>query len=295
MDSKNNSSMADYNKMKYWGQVDLYDGGMEHATRHLLYARFWNIFLHEQGLVPESEPFSKRISHGMILGPNGEKMSKSKGNVVNPNDMVVEYGADSLRVYEMFIGDYSKDAAWNENGLKGCHKFLNRIWNLKNKLGDSYGYSKELECIIHKTIKKVTDDIESLNYNTAVAALMILLNEMDKLEVVSRDEYRTILHLLNPFAPHITEELNSICDLGKSFSISVWPSYDDSKTINDQLEIGVQVNGKVRATIKVNKDEDKDVVEKVALDQENVKKFTSDKEIVKIIVVPNRIVNIVVK
>ena len=295
MDPYNDKALASIDKMKYWGKVDLYDGGMEHATRHLLYARFWNIFLHEQGIVPNSEPFLKRISHGMILGPNGEKMSKSKGNVVNPNDMIRDYGADSLRVYEMFIGDYSKDAAWNENGLKGCHKFLNRIWNLQNKLNDKKGYSKKLENIVHRTIKKVTQDIENLNYNTAVSALMILLNDMDKQESITCDEYRTILHLLNPFAPHITEELNSICNLGDEFSESRWPSYDEEKTIDNELEIGVQVNGKLRGTIKVNKDEDKSIVERLALDEENVKRNIGNKEIVKVIVVPNRIVNIVVK
>ena len=295
MDPNNDHAIADMDKMKYWGKVDLYDGGMEHATRHLLYARFWNIFLHEQGLVPNSEPFLKRISHGMILGPNGEKMSKSKGNVVNPNDMIRDYGADSLRVYEMFIGDYSKDAAWNENGLKGCHKFLNRVWNLQTKLNNDNGYSKKLENIIHKTIKKVTLDIENLDYNTAVSALMILLNDMDKVDSITKDEYRILLQLLNPFAPHITEELNEICNLGDKFTDSSWPSYDEEKTVNNELEIGVQVNGKLRATIKINKDEDKKVVEEIALNEENVKKNIENKEVVKVIVVPNRIVNIVVK
>ena len=295
MDPNNDHAIADMDKMKYWGKVDLYDGGMEHATRHLLYARFWNIFLHEQGLVPNSEPFLKRISHGMILGPNGEKMSKSKGNVVNPNDMIRDYGADSLRVYEMFIGDYSKDAAWNENGLKGCHKFLNRIWNLQNKINNDNGYSKKLENIIHKTIKKVTLDIENLDYNTAVSALMILLNDMDKVDSITKDEYRVLLQLLNPFAPHITEELNEICNLGDKFTDSIWPSYDEEKTIDDELDIGVQVNGKLRATIKINKDEDKNSVENKALEEENVRRNIQDKDIVKIIVVPNKIVNIVVK
>ena len=295
MDPNNDHAISDMDKMKYWGKVDLYDGGMEHATRHLLYARFWNIFLHEQGLVPNSEPFLKRISHGMILGPNGEKMSKSKGNVVNPNDMIRDYGADSLRVYEMFIGDYSKDAAWNENGLKGCHKFLNRVWNLQTKLNNDNGYSKKLENIIHKTIKKVTLDIENLDYNTAVSALMILLNDMDKVDSITKDEYRILLQLLNPFAPHITEELNEICNLGDKFTDSSWPSYDEEKTVNNELEIGVQVNGKLRATIKINKDEDKKVVESIALNEENVKKNICNKEVVKVIVVPNRIVNIVVK
>ncbi len=295
MDPHNSEHLASMDSLKYWGQVDLYDGGMEHATRHLLYARFWNIFLHEQGLVPYSEPFLKRISHGMILGPGGEKMSKSKGNIVNPNDMIRDYGADALRVYEMFIGDYSKDAAWSENGLKGCKKFLNRIWNLQEKLNTEEEFSSNLEVSIHKTIKKVTDDIDSLNYNTAVSALMILLNEMDKQETVSRKDYRTILQLLNPFAPHITEELNEKHHLGLPFTESTWPTYDQKKTENEELEIGVQVNGKVRGTIRVKKDEKKEVLEELAKHEENVSKHLEGKEVVKVIVVPNRIVNIVVR
>ncbi len=295
MDPHNNQELASMEAMKYWGKVDLYDGGMEHATRHLLYARFWNIFLHEQGIVPNSEPFLKRISHGMILGSGGEKMSKSKGNVVNPNDMIRDYGADALRVYEMFIGDYSKDAAWSENGLRGCKKFLNRIWNLQDKVNENLEYSLSLENLIHKTIKKVTDDIENLNYNTAVSALMILLNEMDKQESISKKDYRIILQLLNPFAPHITEELNQICQLGSAFTDSSWPTYDEEKTVSHELEIGVQVNGKLRGTIKVAKDEENSIVESLAKQDENVKKHLDGKNIVKVIIVPNRIVNIVVK
>lgn len=295
MDPHNTKEFASMEAMKYWGKVDLYDGGMEHATRHLLYARFWNIFLHEQGLVPNSEPFTRRISHGMILGPTGEKMSKSKGNVVNPNDMVRDYGADSLRVYEMFIGDYSKDAAWNEQGLKGCHKFLNRIWNLQEKVIDGDNYSQDIEVLIHKTIKKVTDDIENLSYNTAVSSLMILLNAMDKMPNITKKDYRIILQLLNPFAPHITEELNEICNLGKEFTNSSWPEYDPTKTIDNVLEIGVQINGKLRSTIKINKDESKEKIEEIALADDKIKKNIQEKTIVRIIVVPNRIVNIVVK
>ena len=295
MDPHNTKEFASMEAMKYWGKVDLYDGGMEHATRHLLYARFWNIFLHEQGLVPNSEPFTRRISHGMILGPTGEKMSKSKGNVVNPNDMVRDYGADSLRVYEMFIGDYSKDAAWNEQGLKGCHKFLNRIWNLQEKVIDGDNYSQDIEVLIHKTIKKVTDDIENLSYNTAVSSLMILLNAMDKMPNITKKDYRIILQLLNPFAPHITEELNEICNLGKEFTNSSWPEYDPKKTIDNVLEIGVQINGKLSSTIKINKDESKEKIEEIALADDKIKKNIQEKTIVRIIVVPNRIVNIVVK
>lgn len=295
MDPHNQRHLASIDDLKYWGQVDLYDGGMEHATRHLLYARFWNIFLHEQGLVPNSEPFLKRISHGMILGAGGEKMSKSKGNVVNPNDMIRDYGADALRVYEMFIGDYAKDAAWSENGLKGCKKFLNRIWNLQEKLNTEEGFSPNLETIIHKTIKKVTEDIESLNYNTAVSSLMILLNEMDKQESISKKDYRLILQLLNPFAPHITEELNQKYQLGDMFTSSSWPTYDQAKTESEELELAVQINGKVRGTIRVKKDEEKEVLENLAKDEENVKRHLDGKEIIKVIVVPNRIVNIVAK
>ena len=268
---------------------------MEHATRHLLYARFWNIFLYKLGLVPNSEPFIKRISHGMILGPNGDKMSKSKGNVVNPNDMIDEYGSDALRVYEMFIGDYAKDAAWNENGLKGCFKFLNRIWNLQDKITDDYEYTKDLEFIINKTIKKVTDDLDNLSYNTAVSALMILLNEYEKKKSITKADYRIILQLLNPFAPHITEELNSISKLGMEFANSKWPNYDEKKIILDELEIGVQVNGKLRSTIKIKKDAKKEEVEKIALNDDKIKKYIEEKEIIKVIVVPNRIVNIVIK
>ena len=295
MDPKNKEEFASMDAMKYWQMVDLYDGGMEHATRHLLYARFWNIFLHEQGLVPCSEPFKKRISHGMILGEGGEKMSKSKGNVVNPNDMVRDYGADALRVYEMFIGDYTKDASWSENGLKGCKKFLNRIWNLQEKLNDKETYSQNLEILIHKTIKKVTNDIETLNYNTAISALMILLNEMDKQKEITRKDYRSILNLLNPFAPHITEELNEIYHLGDEFSKSPWLVYEEEKTKDQELEIGIQVNGKLRGTIRVKKDTPKEDLEKLAKEEENVKKHIEGKQIIKIIAIPNRIVNIVVK
>ncbi|MBQ6494592.1 MAG: leucine--tRNA ligase [Bacilli bacterium] len=295
MDPHNKDIFASMDSMKYWNKVDWYNGGMEHTARHLLYARFWVQFLFNIGLVPNKEMIWTRVSHGMILGSDGEKMSKSKGNVINPDDMVSEYGADSLRVYEMFIGDYTKDASWSENGLKGCFKFLNRVWNLQDKLNNDSGFSSNLENIIHKTIKKVTNDINNMSYNTAISSLMILLNEMDKFDSITRDDYRLLLQLLNPFAPHITEELNEKCKLGELFTNSVWPSYDESKTEDSELEIGVQINGKLRSTIKIKKDEDKSVVEKIALDDEKVKKNILDKEIIKVIVVPNRIVNIVVK
>ena len=295
MDANNNDEFASMDKMKYWGQVDLYDGGMEHATRHLLYARFWNIFLHEQGLVPYSEPFYKRIAHGMILASNGEKMSKSKGNVVNPNDMVDEYGADALRTYEMFIGDYSKDASWNENGLKGCAKFLDRVWRLQNKLNDSDGYSEDLITLMNQTIKKVSNDIESLDYNTAVSALMILLNKMEDMVSISKSDYRTLIHLLNPFAPHVTEEINEVCNLGNLLSNSEWPKYDEAKTIESTYEMVVQVNGKIRGKILVSSDISNEEMIRLAKEIENVKAFIYGKEVVKEIVVPKKLVNIVVK
>ena len=295
MDACNSHEFASMDKMKYWGQVDLYDGGMEHATRHLLYARFWNIFLHEQGLVPYSEPFKKRIAHGMILASNGEKMSKSKGNVVNPNDMINEYGADALRTYEMFIGDYSKDAAWNENGLKGCAKFLDRVWRLQDKLNDNNGISSEIETLLHQTIKKVTNDIESLDYNTAVSALMILLNKMEEVGSISRDDYRVFIELLNPFAPHITEEINEVCGLGELLCTSPWPKYDEAKTVLDNYEMVVQVNGKIRGKILVSTNASRDEMIKLAKEIDNVKLFIDGHDIVKEIVVPGKLVNIVVK
>lgn len=293
MDAHNPNEIASKEALDYWGKVDLYDGGMEHATRHLLYARFWNIFLHEQGLVPNSEPFLKRISHGMILGSNGEKMSKSKGNVVNPNDMVAEYGADALRLYEMFIGDYAKDAAWNENGLKGCRKFLNRVWALQDKVTDKEEYTKSLESALHKTIKKVTHDIETLDYNTAVSALMILLNEMDKESSITKLDYRIMLQLLNPFAPHITEELWSKYGTGKLLAYETWPEYDESKTIDDTIELPVQMNGKLKGTVMISLNSDEQTVKDKV--HSELAELLSDKNIVKEIYVKNKIFNIVVK
>ena len=294
MDPHNDNAIASKEALDYWGKVDLYDGGMEHATRHLLYARFWNIFLHEQGLVPNSEPFLKRISHGMILGSNGEKMSKSKGNVVNPTDMIKEYGADALRLYEMFIGDYSKDAAWNENGLKGCRKFLNRIWNLQSKLNANAGYTPSLESIINKTIKKVTHDIETLDYNTAVSALMILLNEMDKETSITKSDYATILQLLNPFAPHITEELwSKYGNTNKLLAYEAWPTYDETKTIDETIELPVQVNGKLKGTILIPLNVEETYVKDTVHTQ--FADLLNGKNIAKEIYVKNKIFNIVVK
>ena len=295
MDAHNDKEFASMDKMKYWGQVDLYDGGMEHATRHLLYARFWNIFLHEQGLVPYSEPFYKRIAHGMILASDGSKMSKSKGNVVNPTEMVEKYGADALRLYEMFIGDYSKDAAWNEDSLNGCAKFLDRVYNLGETIIDEDIISKENEKIINKGIKKVSEDIENLKYNTAVSTLMTMLNEFNANKKITKKEYRIFLQLLNPFAPHITEELNEKYNLGEELSKSLLEDYDESKIIDETFTMVVQVNGKVRGKIEVNANTSDDEMKELARSIENVKNYIDGKEIVKEVIVPKKLVSIVVK
>lgn len=295
MDAHNDKEFVSMDKMKYWGQVDLYDGGMEHATRHLLYARFWNIFLHEQGLVPYSEPFYKRIAHGMILASDGSKMSKSKGNVVNPTEMVEKYGADALRLYEMFIGDYSKDAAWNEDSLNGCAKFLDRVYNLGETIIDEDIISKENEKIINKGIKKVSEDIENLKYNTAVSTLMTMLNEFNANKKITRKEYRIFLQLLNPFAPHITEELNEKYNLGEELSKSLLEDYDESKIIDETFTMVVQVNGKVRGKIEVNANTSDDEMKELAKSIENVKNYIDGKEIIKEVIVPKKLVSIVVK
>lgn len=295
MDPHNDKEFVSREALDYWGKVDWYNGGMEHATRHLLYARFWNQFLYNIGLVPNKEPFKVRASHGMILGEGGVKMSKSLGNVINPDDIVKVYGADSLRTYEMFIGDYEKEATWSEQGLNGCKKYLDRVARIGEKVNDSLEYSKEIEKDIHKTIKKVTEDIDGLKFNTAVSALMILLNKMEKMESISKLDYRTYLMLLNPFAPHITEELNEMYKLGNPICESSWPSYDESKMVDEEKEIAVQVNGKVRATILVHINDTDDIIQEKALNEDNVKKHIDGKEIVKVIVIKGRIVNIVVR
>ena len=295
MDPHNDHEFASMDAMKYWQRVDWYNGGMEHTARHLLYARFWVQFLYNIGLVPHKEMIWTRISHGMILGDNNEKMSKSRGNVVNPDDMVKAYGADALRTYEMFIGDYEKDAAWSENGLKGCKRFIDKIYRLKDKVNDKEEYTKSLEILINKTIKKVTEDIDTMNYNTAVSALMILANAYDKLDSISRKDYRTLLVLLNPIAPHVTEELNEMLNLGKPICESEWLVYDENKISDETVNIAVSVNGKLRATFSVNKDTDKDELLRVAKEQENVINHIEGHEIIKEIVVPNKIVNIVIK
>ena len=295
MDAKNDKEFVNMDKAKYWGQVDMYDGGMEHATRHLLYARFWNIFLHEQGLVPYSEPFKRRIAHGMILAADGSKMSKSKGNVVNPTDMINEYGADALRLYELFIGDYSKDAAWSEDSLRGCAKFLDRVYNLGDKLNDSDEISKENEKMIHKTIKKVTEDIDGIKYNTAISTLMTLVNSFNDTNVVSRKDYRILLQLLNPFSPHITEELNEKYNLGEELAYCTWPVYDKDKIVDDEIEVVVQINGKVRGKVTVSSDISEDEIKEKIREIDNVKRYLEGATIIKEIYIPKKLVSIVIK
>ena len=294
MDAHNDHEFASMDAMKYWNRVDWYNGGMEHTARHLLYARFWVQFLYNIGLVPHKEMIWTRVSHGMVLGSNNEKMSKSKGNVINPDDIVNEYGADTLRVYEMFMGDYEQDAPWSTDSLKGCKRFLDRIVRLKDKVVEGNKYSEKLETIIHQSIKKVTYDLSHIAYNTAVSTLMILLNKYEECEHITKKDYTLLLTLLNPMAPHITEELNE--SLGQSpICEGTWPEYDEAKTILNEKEIGVQVNGKLRGSIVVNVDDSEDVIKDKALNNDNVKRHIEGLEIVKVIVIKGRIVNIVVK
>ena len=294
MDPHNDKEFASMDAMKYWNRVDWYNGGMEHTARHLLYARFWVQFLYNIGLVPNKEMIWTRVSHGMVLGSNNEKMSKSRGNVINPDDIIKEYGADTLRVYEMFMGDYQMDAPWSTDSLRGCKRFLDKVERLKNKINDKEGYTPELEVLQNKTIKKVEYDTTHMGYNTVISSLMILANAYDDLESITKDDYRLLLILLNPTAPHITEELNE--ELGfKPICESEWPIYDEEKTIEDTKEIAVQVNGKVRATIVINVKDDEESIKEKAMECENVIKHIDGKEIVKVIVIKGKIVNIVVK
>lgn len=293
MDAHNNKEFASMEAMKYWGKVNWYNGGMEHTARHLLYARFWVQMLYNFGLVPNKEMIDVRVSHGMILGANGEKMSKSKGNVINPDNVVNEVGADALRVYEMFIGDYQQDASWSTDSLKGCKRFLEKVYKLGAKLNEETTSANEM--IIHKTIKKVTEDLSNLKFNTAVSSLMILTNELDKQKSITKNDYRTLLTLLNPIAPHITEELNEMYALGKTICSSSWPKYDEEKTIDSTVTIAVQVNGKLRGSMNIPINLDKEETLRLAKELDNVKKYLENTTIIKEIVVPNKIVNIVVK
>ena len=274
--------------------VDWYNGGMEHTTLHLLYSRFWHRFLYDEKVVPCPEPYLKRTSHGMILGSNGEKMSKSRGNVVDPNDVVDEYGADVLRVYVLFMGDYEQAAPWSESSLKGCKRFLDRIWALQDILTDSEEYSKELSAAFHRTVKKVSEDIEALKFNTAIAAMMTLLNNISDKGSITRGELRTFLTMLNPFAPHITEEMYHNI-FGGILSEQSWVTYDEALCIEETIEIVVQINGKVRAKLNIPAELSQEEMIKAALENETVKPLVEGKTIVKQIAVPKKLVNIVVK
>ena len=291
-DPHNDKALASPEALKYWLPVDWYNGGMEHTTLHLLYSRFWHKFLYDQGVVPTPEPYQKRTSHGMILGENGEKMSKSRGNVVNPDDIVNEYGADTLRTYEMFIGAFDLAASWSEDGVKGCRRFLDRVWKLQDLMTEEEGYSKDLETKVHQTIKKVSSDFENLKYNTAIAAMMAILNDFYKKGSITKGELKTLIILLNPVAPHITEEMwQAIGCEGRVYQ-QTWPEYDEAKTVESSVEIAVQINGKVKGTLGIQKDDPKDEV--IAKAKEAIAdKLTGN--IVKEIYVPGRLVNIVMK
>ena len=294
MDAHNNKEFASMDAMKYWGKVDWYNGGMEHTARHLLYARFWVQFLYNIGLVPNKEMIYKRVSHGMVLGSNNEKMSKSKGNVINPDDIVNEFGADTLRLYEMFMGDYKEDVPWSTESLKGCKRFIDKVIRLKDTLNDNEGFTKDLEKIQNQTIKKVTYDLDNMAYNTAVSSLMILTNAYQDAKSISKEDYRLLLKLLNPIAPHITEELNESIGFSPIVN-STWPVYDEDKTKDTTVTIAVSVNGKVRGKLEVDVDTPSDILQEKAFTLPNVQNFTNGKEIVKVIAIPNKIVNIVVK
>ncbi len=291
-DPKNTDALASEEALNYWLPVDWYNGGMEHTTLHLLYSRFWHKFLYDQGVVPTKEPYQKRTSHGMILGENGEKMSKSRGNVVNPDDIVMDYGADTLRTYEMFIGAFDLSASWSENGVKGCRRFLERVWKLQDILVDGDSYRPEFETKMHQLIKKVSSDYESLKYNTAIAAMMSILNDFSKDGKINRAEFETFLLLLNPVAPHITEEIWNTCGYEGRIYQNTWPDYDEAKTVENTVEIAVQINGKTRATVTIPVDADKDTA--IAAGKEALGAKLAG-EIKKEIYVPGRIINIVAK
>ena len=294
MDPKNTEALASKEALEYWGQVDWYNGGMEHTTLHLLYSRFWHKFLYDIGVVPFAEPYKKRTSHGMILGEGGEKMSKSRGNVVNPNDVIAQYGADTMRMYIMFIGDFEKAAAWSDNAVKGCKRFLDRIWNLAENVAEGDEYSKDNEALVHKTIKKVSDDIENMKFNTGIAALMTLTNQFyDK--GVNKAEFKTMLQLVSPFAPHMADELWERFGFEGFASTSSWPVYDESKTIASEVTIAVQVGGKLKSTVTVPMGSEEAAVMEIVTADAKIAKLMEGKEIVKVIHVPNKLVNLILK
>lgn len=296
MDPHNKNAIASKEALNYWSPVDWYNGGMEHTTLHLLYSRFWHKFLYDIGVVPTPEPYAKRTSHGMILGENGEKMSKSRGNVINPDEIVDEYGADTMRLYEMFIGDFEKAAPWSKASIRGCRRFVERYWNLQNVLIDGDKIRPELESAFNKAIKKVGEDIENIKFNTAIATLMALINDISNVKSINKEELRIFSILLNPFAPHVTEEVYEACKLGNGILAEAeWPKYDESKCVDESVEIVVQVNGKIKTKLNIPVDADKDTVLELAKNDENVRKAIDGMNIIKEIVVPKKLVNLVVK
>ena len=294
MDAHNPNSLASKDALNYWSPVDWYNGGMEHTTLHLLYSRFWHKFLYDIGIVPTKEPYQKRTSHGMILGTNGEKMSKSKGNVINPDDIVEEFGADTFRVYEMFMGPFDQTAPWSMESIRGCGKFLDRVWNLQDMLVEGENYSPKFEKMMHKAIKKVSNDIEEMKFNTAVSTFMSMVNEFYKEKQINTAEFKTLLQLLNPFAPHMTEELYSKLS-NNTIAETPWPTYEEEKTIDDEIEIPIQINGKLKSTIPVVLDSAEEVVKELVHANETIQKQLEGKTIVKEIYIKNKIYNIVVK
>ena len=297
MDPHNDKALASKEALNYWSPVDWYNGGMEHTTLHLLYSRFWHKFLYDIGVVPTKEPYQKRTSHGMILGEGGEKMSKSRGNVVNPNDIVAQYGADTLRLYIMFIGDFEQAAVWSDNAVKGCKRFLDKVWNLAESCQDDENQSEANAASLHKCIKKVADDIEGMKFNTAIAAMMSLVNEYGQ-NGCTKGDMKALITMLSPFAPHIAEELWEMLGYNAQLGFvcqQPWPEYDESKTVASVINLVVQVNGKVRANIQVPADADNDAIVAAAQADEKVQKFTQGMNLVKSIVVPGRLVNLIVK
>ncbi len=295
MDPHNENEFASKEALEYWSPVDWYNGGMEHTTLHLLYSRFWHKFLYDIGKVPTKEPYQKRTSHGMILGSNGEKMSKSKGNVVNPDDIVRDFGADSFRVYEMFMGPFDQTAPWSMESIRGCSKFLDRIWNMQEILVEGDEYSKEFESMIHKAIKKITNDIEEMKFNTCVSTFMTMVNEFTRAKKINKAEYKTFLQLLNPFAPHMTEEIWERLGEKTEIAKTPWPSFDETKTIDDVIEVPVQINGKLKTTVTVPKDIEQSDIDKVVEENEVITKLLEGKTVIKKIYVKGKIYNIVVK
>lgn len=295
IDPKNDKAIASKENFEYWGQVDWYNGGMEHVTRHMIYSRFWHRFLYDIGVVPNKEPYAKRTAQGLILGGDGEKMSKSRGNVVNPNDIIEEFGADTLRTYILFIGDYEKPAPWSDSSVKGCRRFLDKVWKLHENITAEESYADKNETIIHKTIKKVSQDYEEMKFNTAIAAMMTLVNDLNSYGSITRGELKTLLILLNPIAPHITEEIWELQGFDGMLNEASWPEWDESKTVDDVIEMPVQINGKVRGKITIPQDADKETAKEIVKNNPNINKFLEGKNIIKEIFVPGKIFNIVVK